>query len=191
MSDCVISADNLFNCSSISVKGIAVNSVWLYNFADWKAATLTQGENDEITAIANDSSKQSYEYSTSKGANIQPNSSLRSVANGDDQFTHQIVIPITGVGAAAVMDLEKLIYGRFVAIVMLKQGIGLVYGANSGLRCTAWNESPNGTDNGGSILITASTPEDEPGEVRSRDVIDAGDYSSTLALIESTKTPGT
>lgn len=181
----LISADNLFTKSGIQAKGIYLPSVFLYNLDDWKAATLAESS-DEITSITNDTGKEAFEISTDKPANIVPQVTQRVVSGGIDGFNHQISFPAVNVGGTERADLEKLLYGKFVAIVFLKQGIGVAYGTNVGMRATEWNDQAGEAAVGGLITITLATPDDEPPEIDSGRVINAGTFASTQTLIDTT-----
>lgn len=186
MSFCIISADNKFDCSSVVAKGIYTPSIVVYNWADWKAATLTEGADGQITEVVNDTGKEGYEISTDKASNIVANSVMRKVANGINGWDQSVVIPATQIGAAAIKDLKNLNWGKFVVVIFLKQGIGIVYGHNVGLELQNWQENLGAGDVGSQVLITLGTNTDEPPDIEPRKVVDATTFALTETLIFTT-----
>ena len=187
MGFCVIETDNLFVCATVSAKGIYTPSIVVYNFADWKSATLTEGTDGEITAIVNAATTEGYELSTDKASNIIATSIKRKVTGGINAWDQSISIPVVNIGATAIKDLKNLNWGLFVAVVFLKQGIGIVYGANVGLECD-WNENLGAGDTGSQVLLTFATDPDQPGDIEPRKVVDASTFALTETLIFTTMT---
>lgn len=187
---CPITQGSAFDCAALGKGGIHP-FMMLYNFEDWISATKTlDGTDGYITAITNASTKQAYEVSFANNSNVLPNAALRAVDGGQDGYDHTIDAKLYDLSQASRNNISKVRFQKVVAIIFKNSGIGEVYGQDVGLRLSDFQYNPNDAASGNNAQFILKTPDSDAPETALPVVIDAGDYASTLALIQGLTTPG-
>lgn len=187
---CLLTSGGAFSCSALKQGGI-FPTLYLYNWDDWKAATITRGVDGTISAIVNDTGLKAWDFSVADSGNLIPTCVLRAIEGGQDGFDHQIDSKLYLTTQAARENLSKLRFGKVVAIVQRITGEGLVYGEGVGLRISDWNESPGDAALGNVIQFVLKTPDNDPPETKTPVVIDTATYAGNVALIASLIVAGT
>ena len=188
---CPITQGSAFNCAALGLGGIEP-FIYLYNYEEWKACTLTlDGTDGYITGITNDTGDQAYLVTCANNSNILPNAALRIVDGGQDGYDHTIDAKLYDLSQAGRNNISKVRFQKVVAIIFKNSGIGEVYGHNVGLRLSDFQYNANDPNGGNNAQFVLKTPDSDAPETDIPLVIDAGTYATTLALIQGLTTPGT
>ncbi len=189
MFGCPIDGGNAFNCAAQTQAGIT-SRLLLYNWDDWKAATLTIDVDGTITGIVNGSTLQAWDFSVSEEGNLIPLAALRIVDGGADGYDHSIDSRGFDVSQAGAAQISKMRFQKMVAIIERVDGTAKVYGENVGMRLSDLQFNEGSTDTGGVIQFILKTPDGGSPEISLPTVIDAGTPATTVALLDGLTTPG-
>lgn len=185
-----INLGSVFDYDNPSPSGILPFAI-LYPLADYKAGTETlDGTDGFLTNYVNATGLQGYKYEAADETNIIPLVEPRSVDGGHDTWKHGMTFPVFDRSQAMRNNIEVMQKTRVVAVIMRNDGIGEIYGRDGGMRLRAVVANPQDPNLGSLIQVTIETKDTQGGESKMPLTIDAGDYTSTLALIESMTVPG-
>lgn len=189
---CVIDQGTLFNCDSVQIGGIRQFLI-MYNWDAWKVndpAGLTTNVDKTIEAIVNQSGIQGYRYEVADNTGIILGSPAVIQPGGTSGFDHSVNLTIMDSDQATKNNVEAMMRGLVVCIVMKKDGTGEIYGREQGLKLVATTYNPQSPEMGATIPIELLTPADSAKETKMPVTIDAGDEATTLAMIDALTIPG-
>lgn len=184
---CPISIDVTFDCSNLP-KGGLEPEIYLYNKADYDGATITRDGDGNITNIVNGTGLRAYKYTMPSSQSILVQTTLRT--GTVDMFDHSVQFLSVNNTQAGRNEISKMRFAQVVAIVLRKDGTGVVYGDTQALVLTDLLDTPNDPDLGGVIQATIATDPDIAAEPDLPVTIFITDATTTRALVRGLTTPG-
>ncbi len=190
MAGCNIDMGSVYSCLTKSPSGI-LDFCEIWNLDDWRAGTPTYDPTDgHLTGYVNAQGLKAYRFEAADETNIIPLTEPRPVEGGDDGWKHGLTFPVFDRTQAMRNNVERMQSNKVVCIIMRNDGKGEILGKDGGLRLSA--ASPNAQDPnlGNMFQVTVETKDTMGAETKMPLLIDAGDYTTTLALIEGMEQAG-
>lgn len=191
MPSCKLTTDLLpSDCISLPTGGVS-GSAYGIDYEDWLAATKTVAADGSISAIALPTGTEAIKYDLPRGASI-PSTPLTVNNGGKSGFAHTLQMFIPAKDQATRDEIVGLAnYGRVVWIVVIdgQDPVARVFGNDSGLSLTAYDELLSDPSKGGGIDATFSTPADTTMENRPPVNFYDTDRPTTLAALDALMTP--
>ncbi len=174
------------DCFDLDIGGVT-GDMYLINYEHWKTATITRDPDGTITdVVLTESGAAAYKYELTRGGST-PAAPLTRNDGGQSGFAHSVVSFIPTRSQATKSEFAKLTnFGRVIAILVMDSdtAISEVYGDDSGLVLTAFDETPGDPAKGGGIMPTLGTPADTTLEVRPPINFNDGARDTTVAKLE-------
>lgn len=178
---CKLDAGVSLDCDALQQGGIQ-NYFYILNYSELKTATVTvdTGVTEEITGITlTESGAAAYKITTLKSMNIIATSVLRAV-DGVDGFDDTVDFRVNDIDQLVRTNLLRMRFNKVAIIVPLLDGRAMLYGARVndtpevqgvGLRLSDWQDNQGDAGVGGTLQAVAKTPDSDPPEVGTRQVI--------------------
>jgi hypothetical protein len=138
----------------------------------------------------NASTLKAYRFEAADETNIIPLVEPRPVEGGSDTWKHGLTFPVFTRTQAMRNNIERMQSNKVVCVIMRNDGKGEILGKDGGMRLSAVVANPQDPNLGNMIQVTIETKDTQGGETKMPLIVDAGDYASTLALIESMEVAG-
>jgi hypothetical protein len=183
-----IGAGSLYDCSN-PLQGGANPLVRLFNLDDIEGYTIDGSTPNLLTALDFKTGKQAWKFE-GFGKSVTPQQDVIKLGSAQNVYKHQVGIIIFGRDQVTKNTIQKLVLGRFGAIVeSTKKDANAyeVYGLGTGL------ELVPGTiqqlqENNGAYTIVLATP-DGSSEALLPQTLYVTSYAATKTLVESYDTP--
>jgi len=179
------------SCTDLETGGVQ-GKLYLINYADWLTANVTRDAvTGAVTAIVlTETGAKATEYLLPEGAVIS-STPMTDNPGGKSGFAHALAAFMPTKDSAIRQELASLMnYGRVVGIIVLDSSIvSQIYGSDSGLKLTAFEEANNDPSKGGGFDATFGTPTDVTLENLPPVEFFDTDRATTLAALTTLKTP--
>ena len=140
-----------------------INEIYLANYAEFKSSGITFDAEGAISTVATGETECSwYKFEPAKDTSSY-NDDLVVGGNGSKYRTHTMTFSFNGVYSAKVKEvLDELSLGKFVAVLKLSDGSGLMLGRLTGLEASAassLSEAAADGQNGITVTLECNTTE--------------------------------
>lgn len=187
---CNIDLGSSFDCANPSPSGI-LPFCEIWNLDDWKAGVGTYDSTDGfLTAYANATGLKAYRFEAADETNIIPLVEPRPVEGGSDAWKHGLTFAVFARTQAMRNNIERMQSNKVVCVIFRNDGIGEILGKDGGMRLSAIVANPQDPNLGNVMQVTVETKDTQGGETKMPLTINAGDYTSTLGLIEGMEIAG-
>jgi hypothetical protein len=174
------------DCFDLGVGGVTGN-MYLINYDDWKTATITRDVDGTITdVVLTTVGAAAFKYELTRGGSV-PATPFTKNNGGKSGFAHAVVSFIPSRLQAIKAEFAKLAnFNRVIAILVMDSNVAVseVYGDESGLELTAFDETPGDPAKGGGIQPTLGTPTDTTLETLPPVNFTDGARATTIAKLE-------
>lgn len=174
------------DCFDLGVGGVTGN-MYLINYDAWKTATITRDPDGTITdVVLTEVGEAAFKYELTRGGSV-PGTPLTVNNGGKSGFAHAVVSFIPSRLQAIKAEFAKLVnFNRVIAILVMdsNEAVSEVYGDESGLVLSAFDETPGDPAKGGGIQPTLGTPTDTTLETLPPVNFTTGDRAATIAILE-------
>ena len=190
--DCIINIGfSPADCFDLGVGGVTGN-MYLINYDDWKSAAITRDADKTITdVVLTTLGSKAVKYELTRGGSV-PATPLTVNNGGKSGFAHAVVSFIPSREQAIKTEISKLTnFNRVIAILVMDDNkvVSEVYGDDSGLVLTAFDETPADPAKGGGIQPTLGTPADVSLETLPPVNFFDTDRATTIAKLEALLIP--